>query len=111
MKRVHLRNRLDSTEPTILYRCYSASGELLYVGVTWNVPSRMLSHQSTAAWHPAVVRTTSEEFPTRAAARAAEEAAIQSEQPTFNIRPIRRTVTYAPLYSPVFTGEIPWEHP
>lgn len=69
---------------TSLYRFFGADGELLYVGITLNVPSRMTQHINTKPMH--LVRSIHLEwFDSREEAMAAEIAAIQAESPLWNI--------------------------
>lgn len=67
-----------------LYRLYSQDGTLLYVGVSLQPSQRLTTHQSRT-WWPSVARVDVEQYPTKAAAMAAERAAIINEAPTYNI--------------------------
>lgn len=66
-----------------LYRCYSADGRLLYVGVSWNPAARLVAHRS-AFWGYLIDRYDVTTFKTATEARAAERAAIRAERPRFN---------------------------
>lgn len=68
---------------TILYRCYSEDGRLLYVGVTSNLPQRLATHRKSW-WGWQLVTHTVERFQTQAEAMAAEKVAIVAERPRFN---------------------------
>lgn len=70
--------------PTVLYRCYNAAGELLYVGVSMSVKTRLAAHGRERQWWPEVARITKEHFSTRAEALDAEFDAITSGQPRYN---------------------------
>mgnify|MGYP003404843917 CR=1 FL=1 len=70
---------------TGLYRLYSASGVLLYVGIADNIPSRLKQHSKDKPWWPEVTSTAFQQFATRAEAEAAEKAAIQTERPVHNV--------------------------
>ncbi len=70
---------------TGLYRLYSASGVLLYVGIADNIPSRLKQHSKDKPWWPEVTSTAFQQFATRAEAEAAEKAAIRTEQPAHNV--------------------------
>lgn len=73
-------------EPISVYRCFDASGRLLYVGQSINPAGRLRDEHSrrfsgqlttiTITWH----RTKDE-------ALAAEKEAIQSDRPLYNISP------------------------
>lgn len=76
----HVRN-----ERHALYRLYSDIGELLYVGLTVDVKTRMKDHRNGKAWWPEVAYRRIEWHPDRLSADAAETAAIRTEHPTYNI--------------------------
>jgi len=69
-----------------VYRCFDVDGVLLYIGFTWDLRTRIGAH--CAPGRPVGERlsyVSVEKHPTRAAARAAERAAIESETPLFNV--------------------------
>lgn len=70
---------------TTLYRAFNQAGRLLYVGVTDNLAQRKEAHRCSSPWAKLAERWTTEAFATRAAALAAERAAIRSEHPIYNI--------------------------
>lgn len=72
-------------KPTALYRFYSPSDELLYVGITHRIESRFSDHKRSKPWEK-VGRIAVEHHPTREAAIAAETAAIKSEGPKWNVK-------------------------
>lgn len=77
-------DRRDSPE-TALYRIYDAAGELLYVGITHDIPMRFREHKGDKRWwrtraHRYVVHW----YPSREIAAAHEREAIKSERPEFN---------------------------
>ena len=74
-------------QTTWLYRHYDATGRLLYVGITNHYARRCEQHADEKAWWVLVDpgRSTTQEYPNRAAALLAEEAVIRSERPVFNI--------------------------
>lgn len=75
---------MDQAVPTTLYRFYDAADRLLYVGITSVGPNRWGSHEQRD-WWSLVARVTTEHFPDRSSALAAEQAAIRSEGPKHNI--------------------------
>ena len=79
----HKRN--IKTERTALYRAYSGKGELLYVGISLSVFTRLSGHKSSSAWFDSLSEITVEWYPDRGAAADAEEKAIHTEYPIFNI--------------------------
>lgn len=78
--------------PHSLYRCFDASGQLLYIGVARNVGERMFHHLHlcNAAKTPnGYLRRHMKDFtvqvyPSKLEARAAERAAINVEAPLLN---------------------------
>lgn len=69
---------------TTLYRFYGARGKLLYVGISDNFPKRMLDH-SQKHWWAQVRGTQTDEYEVRADAEQAEQRAIRTEFPMYNL--------------------------
>tara|TARA_R100000482_G_scaffold120627_1_gene66079 strand:+ start:774 stop:1280 length:507 start_codon:yes stop_codon:yes gene_type:complete len=69
---------------TALYRAYSSTGELMYVGISLSVMSRLSQHKNSSAWFNSAARIDIEYYPTRTDALAAEKQAIQTECPVHN---------------------------
>jgi predicted GIY-YIG superfamily endonuclease len=69
----------------VLYRFYSATGQLLYVGITMNPPRRLKEHRKSKDWWAEVAEITIENHDSRAAVADAERTAIQTEHPRYNI--------------------------
>lgn len=69
-----------------LYRMFSVSGTLLYVGITYNLEERLRQHEITKPTHE-VHRITTQKFETRSEVIAAEHEAIRFEKPLWNIAP------------------------
>jgi hypothetical protein len=75
-----------------VYRCYDREGQLLYVGCARDVEDRMYHHmqpcnmgkQPNGTLQRHLARWTSEAFPTKLAARAAERVAIAEGRPLLN---------------------------
>lgn len=76
----------DPNGRTALYRLLAANGRLLYVGIASNPDSRWGQHSTNQQWWNDVADRKTEWFPTRAAAAAAEVAAIKTERPMHNIQ-------------------------
>ena len=72
--------------PVALYRLYTESGSLLYVGITEDLKTRFATHAMIKDWWPQVARKTVSWHVGRAAAMTAEAIAIRDERPTCNIR-------------------------
>ncbi|MPY76878.1 MAG: hypothetical protein GEU87_21800 [Alphaproteobacteria bacterium] len=70
--------------PNVLYRAYNHGGDLLYIGICVTHPGRDIHHRirehaRTQPWWPQVAHVDAcEHHPTRSAARAAEETAIEA---------------------------------
>lgn len=69
---------------TALYRFYSDSGELLYVGISDNPARRWREHGAAKPWWHEVASTTIERYASRELADSAERSAIRSESPRYN---------------------------
>jgi hypothetical protein len=74
------------SERTPVYRLYGANGELLYIGLSVRLSSRMREHSKSQAWWHSVTRIELEWQLTERAANAAERAAILAENPRHNIQ-------------------------
>lgn len=70
----------------VVYRCFDASGRLIYIGSSGDLEQRLAAHAASSWWYSLADRVDIEPYPTIAAARAAEFAAIKSELPAFNCR-------------------------
>lgn len=70
----------------VVYRCYDADGQLLYVGCTSNLYMRSKGHEKKASWWSQVTRTETVPYPDLAQARFAEAQAIANENPLYNVR-------------------------
>ena len=69
----------------LLYRCYDATDNLLYIGSTGDAVTRTKAHRSGTRWWPDVDHVTYEPHPTIASARQAEARAIASESALHNV--------------------------
>lgn len=76
----------DPNGRTALYRLLAVNGRLLYVGIAANPDSRWGGHSTNQPWWNDVADRKVEWFPNRAAAAAAEVAAIKAERPLHNIQ-------------------------
>ena len=73
-----------------LYRHFSASGRLLYVGISHHPIVRTDSHRSGSPWFDGITRIELQKYPSRATAARAELAAIRNENPLYNRSTVRR---------------------
>lgn len=72
-------------KPGCVYRIYDADDNLLYVGCSIGLPSRISSHERFQEWWPEVARITVEHYEDRATALDHELLAIQTEHPQHNV--------------------------
>jgi len=75
----------DESLPCDLYRIYDIDGQLLYVGITIDRDRRMWQHSITQPWWDEVEHIFFDKYDTRREAAKAEEKAIRSERPTYNV--------------------------
>jgi predicted GIY-YIG superfamily endonuclease len=73
-----------SDKVNVLYRFYSAAGELLYVGITNDPWRRFSQHRSQKDWWSDVSTICQQSFNTLDELKSAEKKAIQSESPRYN---------------------------
>jgi predicted GIY-YIG superfamily endonuclease len=80
--------RVDAVPPKgrWLYRMYSASDRLLYVGITDRGHVREREHARSKPWWAEVHHVHYERFVSRAALESAERLAIRSERPVYNVQ-------------------------
>lgn len=83
MNTVDLPHRINDSHT--LYRMFDTDGALIYVGCTLDLPTRMKFHQQQSWWSPQYHSMTTETYPNRPEAHAAEIAAIAVENPRWNI--------------------------
>lgn len=75
----------------VVYRCYDASANLLYIGCTHDINQRMDVHRASwgnpvsAALNLRMARYTEVEYPDKASGRRAEREAIYNEAPLLNL--------------------------
>lgn len=69
----------------VVYRIWSST-ELLYLGCSGSLQSRLENHSREREWWNEVENVTVEEFPDRTTALAVERAAIRAEQPKHNLQ-------------------------
>lgn len=76
---------LSADSAHVLYRFYSATGQLLYVGITMNPPKRFKNHRDSKSWWDQVSGITVETYGDRKELESAERRAIQVERPLHNV--------------------------
>lgn len=82
----------QSHRPAHLYRCFSATGDLLYIGVTVDHRGRFAKHEAKSDWWVNVDRIELAYFPARHLALDAERSAILAENPIHNVQRITRPI-------------------
>lgn len=104
-------------EQFTLYRFWSATDELLYVGRTCNFGPRWAKHQSLKGWWVDIARISIEHYPDDQSLDAAEAAAILTENPRYNVRgrdgvnPDRRVHVCEPVMVSVAGDDWGWTVP
>jgi predicted GIY-YIG superfamily endonuclease len=83
-RRQHGRTTKSQAQTQVLYRMYNARGELLYVGITGNLTSRLAAHEREKPWWSEVTQILTEHHDSRAQVEAAERAAVIREHPKYN---------------------------
>lgn len=74
----------DEAKPGYLYRHWSTTGTLLYIGISLNAVARLAQHKDKS-WFPRIATITVERFETYAEAEVAELRAICYEGPIHNV--------------------------
>ncbi|MES2352104.1 MAG: GIY-YIG nuclease family protein [Pseudomonadota bacterium] len=69
----------------VVYRYYSESGELLYIGATTAFSERLICHNKNSSWFDAVRTITIEHYENYMDAFKAETKAIGAELPRHNV--------------------------
>nr|BFF25036.1 hypothetical protein GCM10025732_30010 [Glycomyces mayteni] len=82
-KRQYAR-RSSESQTQVLYRMFNARGELLYVGITGNLTSRLAAHEREKPWWSEVSQILTEHHDSRGQVEAAERAAVIREHPKYN---------------------------
>lgn len=80
----------------VVYRHFSSSGELLYIGSSVNVVVRTNQHKKEAKWFKEISTITLQHFETIDEARNAEIDAIQIESPRENFRHVKNDMFRRP---------------
>lgn len=71
--------------PTALYRHFDHDGRLLYVGISLKAITRTMQHRNKARWFRQIARIELQWFGCRSTAEMAEQRAIETEKPLYNI--------------------------
>lgn len=82
-------------KPTDVYWVYDAEDRLLYVGMSYQLEQRLLSHHKNKDWWPRAARIETETFPNRPLAREREWDAIWNDKPLFN-KAVKKPPTILP---------------
>jgi hypothetical protein len=84
MEEKNSESRIREYDSQTLYRFWHKD-ILLYVGISQGFLGRMDTHERTKNWFEYCERVTIEHYPSRQLVLAAEEKAIKSERPLFNV--------------------------
>lgn len=82
--RTDARRALRDKAPHWVYRCFDATGRLIYVGCTWDLPGRFGAHRSGSWWAGQVANVRASVHSGRVRGRVAESEAILTEHPRWN---------------------------
>lgn len=72
-------------ERTALYRHWDEEDNLLYVGISLSAVARLSDHMANSQWASDIAKVTVEYYGSRPAALAAEQKAIETEAPAYNV--------------------------
>ena len=97
---------MSKIEFTTLYRAFNKNNELLYVGISGSLMTRMNSHKRTKSWFKEMSCLTTEHYDTREEALTAESKAIKEENPKYNIQGKCRNKPYHSRYSRKIRGDL-----
>jgi len=92
------------SETHALYRFFNHDGQLLYVGITLNLGSRLTKHRDDKPWWAEVARVMVAQFDSREEVLAAEKVAIRTEQPKYNIQYNEAVIERRQQLAPVGLG-------
>lgn len=84
------RNAPDK-RPVYVYRMY-ADDDLLYIGCTVRLWTRMAEHRRRSWWSPSVTKVRAKLAPDLAVGRKMETAAIWRERPLWNLKDLSRLI-------------------
>lgn len=69
----------------VVYRCYDATGRLIYIGCSYDVVNRFDQHRRSTWWASLIAKVHITIHATHLAAFEAEKRAIKTENPAFNL--------------------------
>lgn len=76
---------MENSDSTAVYKHINEEGEVIYVGITNNIPSRTGVHSRNSYWFEQVERIEIEWCPTREQAFSLEELEIKKHRPKYNV--------------------------
>lgn len=95
---------------TDVYRVYDIHGQLLYVGASVNVFTRLRAHRQYAEWWPLAHEATVTRYENRRMARHVEAIAIREERPQFNVTDERSEAMFRiEVTEPIEVLDLFWE--
>lgn len=69
-----------------VYRAFDQDNRLVYVGCSKNLFDRLIHHRNNSWWSPQVSRVTARVYPDKLSGRRAEQEAIATEMPRWNVQ-------------------------
>lgn len=82
---VFVDRKTSGSDRTALYRHWDEEDNLLYVGVSLSAVARLSDHMANSRWAPDIAKVTVEYYGSRPDALAAEQKAIETEAPAYNV--------------------------
>lgn len=76
---------VSSISKYALYRFFGIGRQLLYIGISGSLPTRLGQHAKQKDWWHEVVSVEVQHFDTKEAVLGAEKSAIESERPAYNV--------------------------
>ncbi|MGY6251143.1 hypothetical protein ACXIUS_26985 [Bosea thiooxidans] len=82
---VFVDRKTAASERTALYRHWDEEDNLLYVGISLSAVARLSDHMANSQWASDIAKVTVEYYASRPDALAAEQKAIETEAPAYNV--------------------------
>lgn len=82
--KIRINGTVCGTDETYVYVCFNAVGIPIYVGISYNVKTRLNQHRADKPWWHLVDKIEYRSFATRQAADEKETQLIRKYQPEYN---------------------------
>ena len=98
---------LDASVPAAVYFVYNDTGDVVYIGVTYDPYARIRNHANTAPWRSEIAEWSADWYLNRRDAEYVELILISEQQPIYNVAgtPLHRAVSLR-LVVPTHCGGI-----